>query len=95
MVNELVKSDPLVVPEVPEGVDAAVVPFIEATLTRHVQKRPAFEQVVKFGHFRDPRAVDEKPRAGEMRKRAGEDATGEHELLSCFWAVRNTSVCSV
>jgi serine/threonine protein kinase len=81
MVSELVKSEPLVVPEVPEGVDAAVVPLIKATLTRDVQKRPTFEQVVRFGYFRDAWAVDEKQKAEEMQRRAGEEAAGEQEPL--------------
>jgi serine/threonine protein kinase len=81
MVSELIESEPLVVPELPDGVDRAVVPLIEATLTRDVQIRPTFEQVVRFDYFRDAWAVDEKQKAveEEMRRRLEEEEAGEQE----------------
>jgi serine/threonine protein kinase len=75
MVSELIESEPLVFPELPECTDQAVVPLIEATLSRDVKTRPTFEQVVRFEYFRDAWAVDERQRAveEEMRRRAEEE----------------------
>jgi serine/threonine protein kinase len=60
MVKELIEKEELVFPELPDGVDIAVLPLIRATLNKDVDERPTFEAVLKFDFFRDAWAVDER-----------------------------------
>jgi serine/threonine protein kinase len=60
MVKELLETEELVIPELPEGVDDGVVEVMRATMEKDVAKRPTFEAVVEFEFFAAGRELDAK-----------------------------------
>jgi serine/threonine protein kinase len=50
-VKELLESEDLVIPELPEGVEETVIEVLKATMEKKVEKRPTFEEVVLFEYF--------------------------------------------
>jgi serine/threonine protein kinase len=60
MVKELLETEPLVIPDLPKGVDPSIVEVLRATMEKRVEKRPTFEQVVTFPYFAPGREAHEK-----------------------------------
>jgi serine/threonine protein kinase len=72
MVKELLEAEVLVIPDLPEGVDASVVEVLERTMEKKVENRPTFEQVVTCAYFEPGREAHER-----LRQKALESQTAE------------------
>jgi serine/threonine protein kinase len=58
LVKELLETEELALPDLPEGADPEVLPLIRAALDKDVEKRPTFDDLVKFSYFRDAWSID-------------------------------------
>jgi serine/threonine protein kinase len=59
LVKELLETEELVLPDLPDGADPEVLPLIRATLDKDVERRPTFDDIVKFNYFRDAWPIDQ------------------------------------
>jgi serine/threonine protein kinase len=58
LVKELLETEELVLLDLPEGADPEVLSVIRATLDQDVERRPTFDDIVKFSSFGDAWPID-------------------------------------
>jgi serine/threonine protein kinase len=60
MVKELLETEELVIPELPDGVDEGVIELMRMTMEKDVTKRPTFERVLEFEYLAPGKEFDAK-----------------------------------